>query len=255
MIEQQTKKGTTETKIQAKEKMLEALFEYAAACHVENLNREYANENNAIPDFTPTPEFEKKMKRLIARYQRRRTLAAIKARAFKSLPKAAIFLLLVGGILTIVVTSVDALRIRALNMFLNARDQYTSVEVKENVPGQTAPESQTIPSDWNAYVPAYTPQGFQIVGTKKDNVTKFIEYANPNGQTIRFTQYENIKTDLQIDTENATVQDVIINNNKALLVEKAGIASLIWQDQKLFYFTGEVDKSELIRMAQSLQKK
>jgi hypothetical protein len=55
-------------KLQAKEKMLEALFEYAASCHVDNIIAENPVEDDSAPEFALPPEFDRRMKKLIAKH-------------------------------------------------------------------------------------------------------------------------------------------------------------------------------------------
>lgn len=247
-------------KIKAQEKIMEALFEYAASCHFDNIITENPCEDDSDLELSFTPEFDRKMKKLIASCNRKNLLKNLRRKIVKFLPKAAVFLLVIIGSLTIVVASVQALRVKALNLFLNIQEKYTDVQMKEENPNQTeqqqqiAPYEQKIPSNWNGYVPEYVPKGFKVVGTEENTVSKSIQYADDKGNTIRFTQYLNSDTDLRIDTEDATLQHISIHNSKALLAEKNGRASIIWQNEYLFYIIGHIEKSEIVKMAESLHK-
>ena len=242
-------------KVQAKEKMLEALFEYAAACHVENIIAENSIEDDSAPDFALPPEFDRKMKRLIARHDRKETFNKIRKRTVRFLPKAAIFLLVLLGSFTIVVASVQALRVKALNIILNIQNQYTSIQTKDENNGQTKQATEQIPPNWSGYVPNYIPHGFKVVKTEERDMLNAIYYSNEQGQTIRFTQYRSSDTDLRVDTEDATVQNISIHNSDALLAEKQGLVSIVWKEEFLFSLIGEVDKAEMIKMAESINKK
>jgi len=242
-------------KVQAKEKILEALFEYSAACHVENIIAENSIEDDSAPDFALSPEFDQRMKRLIARHDRREAFKKIRKRTVRFLPKAAIFLLVLLGSFTIVVTSVQALRVKALNIILNIQNQYTSIQTKDENNGQTKQGNEQIPPNWSGYVPNYIPHGFKIVKTEEREMLNAIYYSNEQGQTIRFTQYRSSDTDLRIDTEGATIQHISIHNTDALLVEKQGLVSIGWKEEFLFSLIGEVDKAEMIKMAESISKK
>jgi hypothetical protein len=118
-------------KAQAKGKILDALFEYAAACHVDNILAEYPFEDDSNPEAFLSPEFDQKMKKLIARYDRKEKFKQIKRRAVIFLPRAAIFLLVLLGSFTIIVASVQALRVKALNIILNIQNQYTSIQTTD----------------------------------------------------------------------------------------------------------------------------
>jgi hypothetical protein len=108
--------------------------------------------------------------------------------------------------------------------------------------------------DWSGYVPNYIPPGFKVDKTERRDMLEVIYFTNEQGQTIRFTQYLNNKTDLRIDTENAIVQNISISNNNALLAEKQGLVSIVWNKDSLFSLIGEADKAELIKMAESIKK-
>jgi len=242
-------------KVQAKEKMLEALFEYATACHVENIITENPIEDDSATDVALPPEFDRRMKKLIARHDRKETFNKLRNRTIRFLPKAAIFLLVLLGSFTIVVASVQALRVKALNIILNIQNQYTSIQTTDENNGQRRQGNEQIPTNWSGYVPNYIPQGFKVSKTEERDMLKAIYYTNEQGQTIRFTQYRSSDTDLRIDTEGATVQYITIHNNDALLAEKQGLVSIGWKEEFLFSLIGEVDRTEMTKMAESIRKK
>ncbi|EGW37200.1 DUF4367 domain-containing protein [Desulfosporosinus sp. OT] len=247
-------------KIKAQEKMMEALFEYAAVCHVENIILENPCEADSDPEISLTQEFDHKMKKLIASYNRKYLIKSLRQKTFMFLPKVVVFMLIVLGSLTIIVASVHALRAKALNLFLDIQEKYTDIQMKEINPNQTeqkrqiTPTQKEIPSNWNGYVPEYVPKGFIVVKTEENVVSMSIHYADDKGRTIRFNQYLNCDTDLRIDTENATLQHIFIHNSQALIFEKNGRVGVVWEDQSLFYIVGQAEQSEIIKMAKSLNK-
>lgn len=240
-------------KDRAKEKMFDALLEYAAASHVERIIEENKISEEDL-DFTPSPELDKKMKKLIARHERHEKIKNFKKATLSFLPKAAIFLLVIVGSLTLAIASVDALRVKAFNLIVDMQDQYTGFRMQENTSGQIDPAHEQIPADWSGYIPGYVAEGFEVLDAEQDAVSYIIYYINNNGQTIRFNQILNLHTDLRIDTENAKLEQIMIHDNEALLVEKQGLVSIVWQDEYLFYIIGEADKAELVQMAKSLQR-
>jgi len=242
-------------KVQAEEKMLEALFEYAAACHVDNILDEYPVKDDLAPDFAFLPEFDKKMKKLIAKHNRKEALKTIRKKTVKILPRAAIFLLVLIGTLTIVVTSVEALRVKALNIIMNIQNQYTSIQTKDGNSGHPKQSNAQIPSGWTRYAPNYIPHGFKVDRTEKRETRELIYFINEQGQIIEFIRYLDSNTDLRIDTEGAAVQNIWIHNSKALLAEKQGFVTIIWTDEYLFSLIGEADKAEIIKMAESISEK
>ena len=249
-------------KKQAQEKMLETLFEYAASCHIDNLIEATTHlEVSTDSELALSPEFDQKMKKIIESYNKKDKIKNFREKTIRFLPKAAVFLLIVIGSLTMVVASVEALRVKVINFFVNTHQKYTDVQLRENSPDQLneqiqqmIPIQHQIPSDWDGYVLGYVPQGFNVVGTEEDSTSKTINYADQNGKTIRFTQYLSNATNLRIDTENAIVEHHSIHNSKAILAEKDGRVSIVWENEYLFYIVGKIDKSEIKKMAESVFK-
>ncbi|SHN78479.1 protein of unknown function [Desulfitobacterium chlororespirans DSM 11544] len=87
---------------------------------------------------------------------------------------------------------------------------------------------------------------------KRDHL-EAIHYANDQGQTIRFTRYLNSNTDVRIDTEGAAVRNIMIHDKEAILAEKQGLASIVWEDDTLFSLIREIERAELIKMAESIK--
>jgi hypothetical protein len=152
------------------------------------------------------------------------------------------------------VASVQALRVKALNIILNIQNQYTSIKTIDENNSHINQANEQILQYWNGYVPKHIPSGFKIDKTEERDMFKAIYYINEQGQTIRFTQYLSSNSDLRIDTEGAAVQNISIGNSNALLAEKQGLVSIIWKEDYLFSLIGEVDKAELIKMAESIKK-
>ncbi|KUO65812.1 MAG: hypothetical protein APF84_00720 [Gracilibacter sp. BRH_c7a] len=242
----------TQTKEKAKEKMFDAILEYAAACHVENIIEENKLAEEVL-EFNPSPEFEYRMKKLIAEHDRSEKIKHIKNRTLKFLPKVAIFFFVLIGSLTLVIASVDALRIRAINLIVDIKDQYTGFTLEDSS-DKTHQINYQLPPDWNGYYPNYVPEGFTVIGAEDRTVLSNIYFEDSQGRTIRFSQYSSTNTDLRIDTENADVQQILIHDIEALLVEKQGLVGIVWENEYLFYITGEADKAELIKMAESVEK-
>ncbi|NLM22258.1 MAG: DUF4367 domain-containing protein [Peptococcaceae bacterium] len=242
-------------KVQAEEKMLEALFEYAAACHVDNILAEYPVVDDLTPDFAFPPEFNHRMKKLIASHNRKEALNNINKKTVKILPKAAIFLLVLIGSFTIMVASVEALRVKALNVIMNIQNQYTSIQTKDDNNGHPKQSNEQILPAWIRYAPNYIPDGFKVNRTEKRETREVIYFVNEQGQIIEFIRYLGSNTDLRIDTEGADVQQILIHKKEALLSEKQGIITIVWTDEYLFSLIGEEDRAEMIKMAESISKK
>jgi len=50
------------------------------------------------------------------------------------------------------------------------------------------------------------------------------------------------------------VEHTEIHGEEAVLVEKLGLVSIVWKEDCLLYLTGEADKAEIVKMAESISK-
>ena len=111
----------------AKEKILDVLFEYAAACHVENIANELSQYDD-MPEKIPFPvELDKRIRILIAQYRRKAKVKAIWETTKKVFLKASVTFTAIIIIFTISVISSDALRVKVLNFFIQMV-QYIKME-------------------------------------------------------------------------------------------------------------------------------
>ena len=87
-------------------------------------------------------------------------------------------------------------------------------------------------------------------------MTKMIQYGNDDGEIIVFQQKDGSNVNTRVDTENADTEEITINGQEGLLIEKESRTTLIWQKDDLLYslMSEDVDKAILIQMAESIEK-
>ena len=110
------------------------------------------------------------------------------------------------------------------------------------------------------YNVTYLPEGFSALTLSCNTLSRYIEYADGNDNSITLGQ--NIDTTTySIDTENAKVEYLDINGKKAMYVEKeyeeiGNTNKLLWKEDD--YFIGldgiGVTKEELVKVAESVKK-
>lgn len=246
-------------KEKAKQKILETLFEYASLCHVENIIDEIEEERDGYPldkqiDFPI--ELDKKVREIIANHSKK-TNHKRSRKAFKAaLPRLVAVLVLIFVIITIFVANVEAIRIKVLNFMMDETEKYTSVDIKEESDVlESESISRAIPPDWEGqYAPTYIPEGFRITEAKNYNDTSSIVYLNDARQMILFQKWPRENVNLRIDTEGTDTTSININGFEGLLVEKDDIIRVMWySDDVLFTISSQIDKNELIKIAESVQ--
>ena len=244
-------------KEKAKEKILEAMLKYAGACHAENIANEMKVENEFEEQIPYPPELDVRIKKLIYRHNMKEYFRNGWETVARAFPKVAMFFFMLLISFTILVTSVDAFRVKVLNFIIEVGKEYTSIDFKENGSDALEKETSRIPLEWkDVYVPAFVPEGFKITKAESLKFTKIIHYSNDNGRLIVFQQHNGENTNKRVDSENADSENILINGLEGLLVEKNGRTTLIWHNNDFsFSLMSEVDKNELIKMAESIKIK
>lgn len=237
------------------EKMLDALLEYASACYVEDLAK-LMDEAGKDESFALSPEFDKKMRNFIHKHERKEKLKRIGRKTISILPKVAMILLILCGSLAVLTTVSQAARVKVYNFFIDAQEKFTSIMLKDKAGDGGIKDANEIPADWHgAYIPTYIPKGFKVSGIDDLGAIKIISYADSGGETIMFNEYPIEDNNLQVDTEDAKMEDISINGEKGLSIEKKGNITLVWHnDENVFYLRAKIEKAELSKMAGSIKK-
>ncbi len=243
----------------SKGKMLDILFEYAGECHMENtalFMAEADDEDQGEGEqISPSPQFEQRMKKIFRSYERTERLKRVGRKTGKIIIRLAIILLILGGSLGIVTTVSEAAKVKIFNFFIDTKDKFTDIYFKEQEITPTEAEKRL--RKWHdAYIPTYIPEGFKVVNAEDLGVMRIIDYDNSNGKNIKY-HYSPIEgSGLQVDTENAKVEDIVLNHGEeCMVIEKNGFTSLVWHNNEmLFYLRVKLlDRNEVIKMAESIK--
>jgi len=78
-------------------------------------------------------------------------------------------------------------------------------------------------------------------------------FKNLDDLEIRFIQ-GGLKSQSQIDSENGEIIELLIDGNEEILVIKEDIYSLLVQSRGGFYIQGSIDKTTIIKIADSIEK-
>ncbi|TCK92635.1 uncharacterized protein DUF4367 [Natranaerovirga hydrolytica] len=215
-------------------------------CETEQLLKEY--KNIKVPESLNNwfVDFNKKQENKI-KYEKLRT-------QIKHFGKQiAIFLVIITIIFSAVTVSVEAFRIRFFNMVIETTKQFTAVNHKESLNYEYINE---LPSNWDDfYGPIVIPEGYQLLRAFDVNNTKYIIFKDIYENELRFLQ-GNLSADYQLDSEDGKVMEVDINGNKGIIIEKDEVKIINWNDNNnSFYIQGNLGKSTLLEMAESVIKK
>jgi hypothetical protein len=230
-------------------KIIEAYYGYIGEIYVDSIVDELEEKNEEIKNRN----FPKELDTWVEEYIKKEEKKEKKTKLIKNIKKqskraAIILLIIIAGISTLIFT-VEAIRVRVFNYFIERNERYTEIRVEEENNIET-PEL-----DWeNYYQPTYMTEGYYFESSKGIGSIKVLKYTNGENQ-ITFTQANN-GTDFQLDTEDATTENIKINGNEGLLIIKGDRSMIFWHnDEKSFTVTGNIKKEEILKIANNLEKK
>lgn len=223
-------------------KIFDSIYRYIGYCRSEQLakssaDREIADYPAAIDTWFASYSSNLKRK------QRAREFI------YTGLPKLAVTAILVFVVLGITTFSVDALRVKFLNFIINRNDVYTEVHIDEGSTNKAA----SIPSSWNSYyIPGYVPDTYYLDSVQEAGTIRILMYRDTEKNELLFTQGD-INSDLHIDTESATVEELTINGRKALFVNKSDRITIVWYtDDAVLCAIGTITREEMMRFVESI---
>ena len=164
-------------------------------------------------------------------------------------PKVAAAALIVLVVFLGTIFSVEAFRVSVLNFIFNKNDVYTSINVMDAVEGV----KETIPPSWvNAYVPLYIPHTYELAMVQDAGVIKTIVYRDKAGNELFFSQGDR-NSNFQIDTEDASSEELQVAGVSGLLVTKNRWNTLLWYtNESAFCVVGVLPVEELLRFSESI---
>ena len=166
--------------------------------------------------------------------------------------RAAIIVVVFGLVTTVTIFSVDAFRIKFLNMIIEVSEKFSAISFKGT---NTVDITGNLPKSWDSYYPTVLPDGYKFKRAVDSGETKIIIFENGDSKELRFSQSP-ITSDTQMDTENAVVSEIKINGMEGICSVKEGYCMLLWHDDDfVFWLDGFVEKPLMIKIAESVRKK
>ena len=209
---------------------------------IDSINTEF---NDYIPKteaHTFSPNFEKKMKKLI---NRRKKPYYKLINTFSK--RAACIVFTVIAVSSITVMSVEALRTKFIGFFIQTEKTHSTIKSddKENCP-DTIEEIYKITYDLTGYT-----IGFE----NYDEIDRHTTYLKGDIQ-ISFSQHAKPTFDENINTEDAELFDIDINGSDGIFfTDNHNYDSIIWDNgDYIFVLFSNIGKDELIKIAESVQK-
>lgn len=113
-----------------------------------------------------------------------------------------------------------------------------------------------LPETLIKYAPQYIPEGYELVFSDAIDTSYTMYYRNKDGKGIYFDQTRLDTVEYAIDTERHDFEEIEVNGDAARFLPNEEEPILLWEnDIYLFVLSGNIDKKELIKMAESTKIK
>jgi hypothetical protein len=230
-------------------RMLEAYYACIGEAHIENIIDELNEKKDEINKIEVPKSLDEWFYDFVKKDKKSKDRKKLFNRIKIYSRKAAVILLILISAMSALVFSVEAVRVRVLNFFIERNDKYTEVRINEETFNNLTPNL-----DWESYYqPNYMTEGYFFESAKEIGHLKVLKYTDGKNR-ITFTQ-SNTETDFQLDTENAILNEICIDKNPGQLIIKDDKIILFWYNQEAsFNIIGHVDKDEIITIAESMKK-
>ncbi len=226
-------------------KIFDQVLQYAAEKEIDDLCSDLPSEEDLKSKITFSPSFENKMDRLF-KYERRK-------QSYKRFGKSAlrvaavIFVLLAAS--TTVIFSVEAFRVPFLNLFSVTKKDSTTINVENKTVDYKAFSEQAK----GLFLPSYIPEGYTVKSVAKFGPVYEVSFADSKGNIISLKKLPG-GTSLGVDSENAKVENITINNAQAQYYEKGDIHNLVFKlNENAYFLTGYLSQNEMIHIAESMK--
>lgn len=229
--------------------MLKAYYKLIGEAHIENILDDLSKYEEEIRN-TEVPETLNQWFTYFTQQRKKEEKRKDRIRMMKRFAsRAAIITIMFVGIVTVVTLSVEAVRVRVLNFFLEVNDTYTEIQIQVEDNQQTIPDINQV----GYYYPTYLPDGYIYKEYHSFGKSVMITFSNGIEQ-ISFDQSPN-GASYQLDTEDAETRDVTIGESKGYLILKENRVILFWNDNLNSYtiISYDVEADEIMKMAESME--
>ena len=223
----------------------ESLLRLAAAAIHEQKEEE---ENEYEPITLTSQEIQQRWKAVLRQYHRNKFREGLRTFVRKAAMTAAMLFAAISSTMVTAMAVSPAIREIVLTDF----GKYSTLDTLISG-GQVE-----IPDDWQErYYPTYIPEGFSHRETKLRMKTSSLVYTNSEGMNLVFTIVLP-DSNMSIDTENMTKEELQIKGHDAILYEKRDKSKshiLINYEDCIIAIFGPISPEEIIKIAESIQEK
>ncbi len=224
--------------------------------------KENADEYEALEKetekFRASDSYQEKKWSLIARLEKAENKRTWQMRMKKFGKVAAVILLCLVTVCTVLTATVDAFRFKVFDFLMLNHGEYLELVPVESIESEYINEEdqELFPDDCEgSFYPTSLPEGFELSEVFEGGSAKYLTFVNEDDEFVNLSISPAGETKTGIDNENVTVSEVDINGIMGYTWEKDGTCLMIWisYEHQFKLFSETLSFTEMLEMAESVK--
>lgn len=210
-----------------------------------------ADPNAAVPEAV-----SKRCLRTIEKSCRKARFQRNKQTMLRNLNRVALWILVPLLLFVGVFAASETVRVKTLNYLIEEFDVGTTFYFQHHP--NTESSQEFLITRFSEAVQKYIPNEYSLTFKSSDEISCDLYYINDSGEELTVSEYflENIDATVILDTENANVQDIIINGQKVTAIYKENFYQIAWlnnDSQTMCTLSGKDNiKDVIVNLAEKL---
>lgn len=204
------------------------LYDQFAEAATALIMRQYATSAGrtvmkTAPMQKTSEELDERCRKQIKRNLRKQQMKVVAKMALRYTKRVAMFIVMLFGIVGILFTTVEAVRVPIINFFIEQKDGYLEISGTE---GEKKPSEERETTAKNP-LDGLLPEGYELVIYEENSVGgSYAKYENATGKYVLYSVSPST-TVLNIDSEEADIEYLTIYAYEAALIVKED-HQLVW---------------------------
>lgn len=198
------------------------------------------------PSAAVPEDLDRRCTRLIRRHVARRRALSAGRLTWRAVKLAALAAGIAAILLTTVCAASETVRVHTLNLMIEVFETNTEFRFTRD-PVETAPLLEV----------GWVPDDYVLTDQGQDRFKTWYEYRSAEDHRLSISCHNTTGMTVGIDTENAEVEYISVQGERAMLVQKDGDVQLVWPAHGNAVFLGiigeEMDPSDVLQIATALR--
>lgn len=233
------------------------LYDQFAEAATALIMRQYATSvgrtvMKTAPMQKTSGELDEKCHKLIKKRLRNQQIKTVSKMVLRYSKVVAMFVLMLFGVVGILFTTVEAVRVPIINFFIEQKDGYLEISGTEDEKKPSEERETTAKNPLDGLLP----EGYKEVLYEKPSSGGFtIIYENSRSQCVIFAE-RITDSNLEVDNEKVVTEHIAVLSYEAVLIEKEGYR-LVWLNtdiKRMCYIDADaLSREEIIALAERIE--